>query len=79
MEKQAAEIILEYGGELHEDYSGRNMNGKETTGIVFEDDLEFLSVIGDLMIGADEIDCEVVGKELKKLRTDNMGKGVIYY
>lgn len=52
--------------ELDEGYSGRGMYGKQTTGIVVNgDDFRAIQIMGN--------------HGIRSARTDNMGKGVIYY
>lgn len=78
MTKEAAEIITEFGGELREDYSGRGMYGKTTAAVVFDGEQEFYSAIAEVM-ECDIEDRETVANALRNIRTDNMGKGMIFY
>ena len=83
MKLEAAELLCNYGGEIHEDYSGRGMYGKETTGIVFDDDKEFYKAIAGVMEDTIQdqnfTECELIVEALKSIRTDNMGTGIIFY
>lgn len=79
MLQDAADIITNYGGEERPDYSGRSMYGNKTTGIVFDNDEQFYKAIADVMINEDEVERQIVASALRKLRTDNMGTGIIYY
>lgn len=78
MTRDAAEVITAYGGEIYENYSGRGMYGSETAGVVFDSEADFFEAIADLLEN-DEEDKEEVAKALRKLKTDNMGKSIIYY
>lgn len=79
MTTEAAKIIAIYGGEILENYSGRNMFGERTTGVIFEDQSEFNLAIADLLERCDRDECEVVANAIRYLKTDNMGKQTIYY
>lgn len=79
MDLKAANIILEYGGEIDVDYSGRGMYGETTAGVIFDSDQDFFAALGAVMINEDESEREIVGTAIKNLRIDNMGKGLIYY
>lgn len=79
MDAQAAEIISSYAGEIHKNYSGRGMYGDKTTGVTFDSQSDFHSAIGEIMEHADEEDRQTVGKALQNLRSDSLGRGIIYY
>lgn len=59
------EVADNVGGDIHSDYSGRFMYGKNCYGIDGEDLTDLLMEIGRL--------------ELPKPKTDSMGRGVIVY
>jgi len=75
---EAAKIIAVYGGDLYENYKGRNSYNL-TTGVSFNNDSEFFKAIGDIMISEDKNEREIVGVTLRSLKVENLGKGFIYY
>jgi hypothetical protein len=75
---EAAKIIAQHGGDLYENYKGRNSYNL-TTGVSFNSDSEFFKAIGDIMISEDENEREIVGVTLRSLKVDNLGKGLIYF
>lgn len=83
MKQNTAELLNNYGGEIYEAYSGRGMYGKETTGITFDSDTDFYSALADCIHDAVEDgsmeDGDLLTDMLRKLKTDNMGTGIIYY
>lgn len=80
MHKQLAQIIAdEVDGQVYENYSGRGMYGKETTGVVVSDLGQVMSAlysssahIGELR-DAGELD------QVEKFRWDSMGLDIIVY
>lgn len=92
MKKEIAQMLVQYGSDLrlHEDYSGRGMYGKTTTGISCDNMRQFMEAIGNTFYGMIE-DAMVDGEEyntsdaedlvdvLSNLQTDNLGRGIIIY
>lgn len=66
-------LAWDIGGEVCEDYSGRNMFGKTCLGIVVEELENSL-----FRLGKESSDYEF-SKELENFRTDSMGKSSIIY
>lgn len=83
MKKEAAEILADAGGKLRETYSGRGMYGKETSGVMFDDEREFFRAIAglieDYVTDGNEEDASLLCEALKKLQSDNIGRSIIYY
>lgn len=79
MTEEAVEIISNYGGDIHENYSGRGMYGKTTSGIVFDTLQDFISVLGDVMINEESEERLIVGEAISQISTDSMGRGIIIY
>lgn len=79
MEKQAAEIITSYNGEIYEEYSGRGMFGKTTTGVKIENQEDFFNIIADILEDGDDEEREEVAKAMRKLKWDSLGLGLIFY
>lgn len=79
MEKQAAEIITSYDGEIYDEYSGRGMFGKTTTGVQVENSGDFFSIIADILEDGTDEEREEVAKAMRKLQWDNMGTNMIFY
>ena len=79
MTKEVAELLTKYQGEIYENYSGRGMFGRETTGITYEHKQEFYDSIADVMEEGDQEELEQVGEFLRNVKFDNMGLGVIVY
>jgi len=89
MKRELAEIIVEackmysIDATIYEDYSGRGMYGRKTTGVEI-DNAGLAYVMSTLIANADMlVDCEynypepLFGDE--DLRTDSMGLGTILY
>lgn len=66
-------LAWDIGGEVYEDYSGRNMFGKTCLGIVVEELENSL-----FRLGKESGDYEF-SKELQNFRTDSMGRSAIIY
>jgi hypothetical protein len=83
MTKEAMELLSQYGGEEREKYSGRNMYGNKTCGIIFDTHAEFFNALADCISDCIEeenrANGEILCNVLRKLRTDNMGTSIIYY
>lgn len=83
MTKEVAELLNNYGGEIYDHYSGRGMYGKETVGIVFDTEFDFYNALaGCISDAAEDIDIgdlAFITDALRKLKSDNMGTGIIYY
>lgn len=81
MEYTTAEILTQKSGlgEIYEDYSGRGMFGRKTTGIVFENDNDFFEAIAEIMVSGEEEEREEVAEYLTEIKKDSMGLNVIYY
>ncbi len=79
MTEEAVEIISNYGGDIYENYSGRGMYGKTTSGIVFDTLQDFISVLGDVMINEESEERLIVGEAISQISTDSMGRGIIIY
>lgn len=83
MKREAAELISDYGGEIRENYSGRGMYGKETAGVIFDDEKEFYKTVAEIVQMCIEDnnaeDCDLICDALRNMQIDNMGKGIIYY
>ena len=80
MKKEVAKIINNYcygDCEIYEDYSGRGMYGRTTTGI--KSDSSITSLLADVMEKADEDEREMVADAMRSMRSDNLGLGMIYY
>lgn len=75
---EAAEIFESFGGELRKEYRGRGMNNP-TCGIIFENESEFYKTLAELIIDTDEQDRQVISKALRRLQSDSMGLGLIFY
>jgi len=84
MEKELAEKIVEAiennGGEAHvrEGYSGRGMYGKSTYGVVVDDGDIVSSIISCANLFVDGYENPIFDFP-EKIRSDNMGLGMIYY
>ena len=88
MRRQLAVILMETAekfdidAKLYENYSGRGMMGKTTTGLVLNDaisDLPFLlyNAIGDICVSQDA--GELPGELDEAFRTDSLGRDSIVY
>lgn len=83
MKKEAAELLSEYGGYLHEDYSGKDMYGETTTGIEYTTEGGFFialaSILKDSVQDQNIDNAQLLYDALWKLQIDNIGKDIIYY
>lgn len=79
MTRDAANIFGNYGGVVRENYSGRSMYGETTTAVIFEDEHDFFLTLGDILERADKDECEEIADAVRHMKTDNMGKQIIYY
>jgi hypothetical protein len=80
MKKETAELIVNKSGlgELYENYSGRGMYGRKTTGIVFSSQ-EFFEAIAEIIIYGDEEEREELAEYLTEIKSDNLALDQIYY
>lgn len=81
MEAKFAELLVEYGNdlELREDYSGRGMYGRSTSGVVGSMN-DLLYAIGEILEYGDEDEIEIVREGCRDgVRTDSMGLSMIIY
>ena len=83
MTKQNAQFLkdcLEYSGEegeLYEDYSGRNMYGKTTCGVVFDHETLLMTAVLSFLKENPELAKEI--PEFDKIQADNIGRSIIWY
>lgn len=82
--EKIVEAVNENGGEarLYEEYSGRGMYGKTTTGVVIIDGDIVSSVISnaDLFVDVDEDSGYCNPKfDMRRMRYDQLGLNEIYY
>lgn len=76
----AAKALTVSLGEMFPGYSGRGTRGEKTTGVLFENEHEFLSAIAGVMINGSIQEREDVGAWLiQDFHRDNLGKSIIYY
>lgn len=82
MDQKVAKIITDQSTNLvlHKNYSGRGMFGK-TTAAISGQPSELLETLGFIMCMAPQNVRHAVGEELEKgqLRTDQLGKQIIWY
>lgn len=92
MKKEIAEMLVQYNTDLrlYENYSGRGMYGKNTTGISCENMAQVMEAVGnafygmieDAMVDGEDYDpteAENLTDVLTNLRTDSLGLGIIVY
>lgn len=93
MKKEIAQMLVQYGSDLklYEDYSGRGMYGKTTTGISCDDMAQVLEAVGecflDMIYDASSIhnetydtsDAEDLVDALTNFQKDSLGLGIIVY
>ena len=89
MERKLAEVLknmMENAGEeaeVYEDYSGRNMMGKTTTGLVIDHVALLLTVIitnaQDLVHDDLEWGPTATFEDTDQIKTDNIGRQIIIY
>ena len=90
MRKEIADLLTEDTGEVQSDYSGRGMYGKTTHAVVFDDDGEFEAALLDAAFELglntanddDDLTFELQRSrvaELRNLRKDSMGLGIVVY
>lgn len=92
MKKEIAEMLIQHNSDLqlHEDYSGRGMYGKNTTGISCENMAQVMEAVGNAFYGMiedamvdggdyDPTEAEDLANALADLRTDSLGLGIIVY
>lgn len=81
MKREIAEYIADnFDGEIYENYSGRGMFGKTTTGVVLSKELDFFEFARVLI--EDDVDFLPKGvlEDLEnRLKVDNLGMDLIYY
>lgn len=79
MNSEAAAILSEYGDvEQRDDYSGRGMDGRETSAVVGTH-RELMGAVAEVMEHADEEQRHEVARALRLLRSDSMGTEIIWY
>lgn len=80
MDIETSKIFKKFADcEIVNDYSGRGMFGKTTTGIILEDETEFMSVIAEIMVSGEEEEREIVAEYLTNIKEDSMGFQKIFY
>lgn len=79
MDKETAEILTEYGGIIYENYSGRSMLGRTTTGIKINDYHMFFHIIADVLEDGWENEQQQVAEVLRELYIDSLGTELILY
>lgn len=93
MKKEIAELLIEHNRDLnlYENYSGRGMYGKTTTGISCDDMAQVMEAVGecflDMIYDASSIhndtydtsDAEDLVDALTNFQTDSLGLGIIVY
>jgi hypothetical protein len=87
MKLESAELLVEVLEgfipiDLYEDYSGRGMYGKTTSGVTVNGLTEFMNGIGYFLQSCGEEDAEQVralGEALTGLTSDHMGYDIIIY
>ena len=83
MTKEHAEFLvnaLEYDGqegELYEDYSGRGMMGKTTYGVVFSHESILFTAVMTYLKENPSLVSSI--PDFEKIKTDNMGREIIWY
>lgn len=82
MREEVANLLTEDMGEKRDDYSGRGMYGESTFAVCYDDTGDFesalLNAAFDLGKNGDG-DVEEVLHEMKNLRKDSMGMGIVVY
>lgn len=84
MKQHAAELLADFSGmelEIHEDYSGKAMYGKTTTGVVGSQGAFNAALAEFIREACDQgpEDCEDVADALRNIRQDSMGLDKIWY
>lgn len=85
MDARFAEALQDAGLEMREDYSGRGMMGETTAAVEADSFTDVLraavDVAGDVVKSPDcyEFNYDDFYKAMKKLRYDQMGRGLIFY
>jgi hypothetical protein len=84
MTSEVAELLAENNGEIRDNYSGRCMYGAQTFAVVYDDGSQFQEAILDaaFRLGQDaDDDHDAYDKlmQLREIRTDNMGLGIVVY
>ena len=82
MMEEEAVLLTEDMGEMRDDYSGRGMYGETTYAVCFDSQSDFeralLNAAFDLgQNGADDV--EGLLSDLRNLRRDSMGLGIVVY
>ena len=83
MTKKTAKLLVQHGGELRKDYSGRGMFGKTTAAVTFDSLVGFQSALMAAALelgscnkrGTQEIRDELLGG----FASDSMGHGIVVY
>jgi len=90
MKREIAELLNDVSdgkGQLYEGYSGRGMFGNETWAVTFDSTEDYTSSLIDAAYQVG-VDCgETMGRvngefeldDLKNMRTDSMGFGIVVY
>lgn len=80
MHKQLAQIIAdEVDGQVYENYSGRGMYGRETTGVVVSDLGQVMSALYSSSSQISELRDAGELDQVEKFRWDSMGLDIIVY
>lgn len=82
MKEVTAYALEENGGKIYEDYSGRYMYGEKTYAVVFDDFKEFFKSCIDVVLSLENYkdeEKEDIIVDLKALRSDSMGRGIVVY
>jgi len=81
MRQEAAELIAaeDYDLEVRDDYSGRGMYGEATSAVVASDPSCMFRALAEIMENGDDEDRAEVAEAIRGLRSDSMGRGVVYY
>lgn len=82
MREEVAALLTEDMGEVRDDYSGRGMYGESTYAVTYDSNSDFeaalLNAAFDLGAnGADDV--EGLLADMRNLRKDSMGMGIVVY
>ena len=80
MQKALAKLVADHlGGRVYEEYSGRAMYGKKTTGVVVPDLLNFMGALYELSEAISEMQETGELEASENFRYDNLGRDMIVY
>ena len=65
--------------EVIEEYSGRNMYGKTTAAIVFDDWCDLLESVSRVTSETEGLDTNAFAKEIGQIKQDSMGRRIVVY